>query len=131
MAENTFYLEVDVGEYHPTQYRFAFATKDAALAQMAILEPKVGLGKFRNDPDNNRHRIVSDDGEAVLVAEHIRLVRVLDVAAFSALSTYANDLNEAANAKLERRIAEATVIAQRTLAVPVGDGPQIGAPDQA
>lgn len=115
MAENTFYLEVEVGEYHPSVFRFAFATKEAAMAQMELLEPNIGLGKFRNDPDKNRHRIVGEDGEAIVVVEHVRFVRVVDSAAFKALSTYASDLCDEANAKLARNIAEATVIAKRTL----------------
>lgn len=113
--DNTFYLEVEIGEYHPSIFRFAFATKEAAMAQMELLEPNVGLGKFRNDPERNRHRIVGEDGEAVVVVEHVRLVRVLDTAAYNALSHYSNGLTDEANAKLVRNIAEATVIAKRTI----------------
>lgn len=91
--DTSYFLEIQVGEYTTILHRMAFATKEEALTQLALLEPKIGLDRYRttsNDPDNERHRVVSGEGEMVISTKQIQLARVIDRAAYDALCGYAD-----------------------------------------
>ncbi len=89
--ENTWFLEVEIGDYQPTTQRFTYLSYEAAKAQLDLIEPKL-LGaelKYKNDPDAVKHRIVSEDGDAIVMLHLVRSVRAIDRSRFQELSEYA------------------------------------------
>ena len=100
MPENTFTMEVACGGI---VNRIMFATMEAAQAQLALIEPKIGE-RFTNAPDMRRHRITGDDGSIVVSMGEVTSARVVDLAVFNQLSRYAAD----AEVAFEARKAEAS-----------------------
>jgi len=102
----TYFLELDVGEHYPITHRLAFETKADAIAQLDIIEPLMGHGRYRNDPEKNRLRLAGPDGELVVVMEHVRAARVTDRAAFDRLASYAHGHDKDRNEEVAERIAK-------------------------
>ena len=106
-------LEIEVGDYQVTMYRFAFRSKEAALSVMDALEPLIGLEKFHNrDPDKSRFRIESDCGAAVVAVEHVKVARVIDHDAWHELTDSVRKHDAAMNAETIRLIVESVVALQ-------------------
>lgn len=83
MPDSSYVLQITTSDYGKSAiHQLTFESKDDAMAQLAILEPLMGLGKFRNDPEKNRCRLSGPDGDIVVVVEHVLTARVCDHAAF-------------------------------------------------
>lgn len=91
MSKTTYLIEITIGDHTPIIHRLPFSSYERAEAQIKLLEPKIGLGKFQNDDDSKRHTIKADDGEMVVVLEKITSVRLVDRKKFDNLTKYALD----------------------------------------
>jgi len=78
------------------------------MAQLNAIEPMMGHGTFRNDPEKARHRIKSDDGEAVVLVGHVHSARVIDRAKFDALASYSKHQEHGERVDLAREIVKAS-----------------------
>jgi hypothetical protein len=106
MSETTILLEVAAG---PHIQRLPFATREAALEQLALMEAKISR-RFSNNPDVTRHRVEALDGAAVFDMETVSSVRVIDHAAFAAAVGWVR--GEEKRERDEAFGAQAEVIAQ-------------------
>ena len=75
--DNTYVMELVIGNYSPAINRLGFSTYEKAKEQLDLISPKVGI-KFKNDPDWTKHTIISDDGELVVAVEQVQSVRIID-----------------------------------------------------
>lgn len=111
--ENSWFLEIESGEWNPTTLRFTYLSYDAAQRELKAIEPKLigGELKFKNDPEATRHHVFSEDGEAVIVLSHVRSVRVINYARFRELSSYAREADKEDHCEVTQRAITAALTA--------------------
>lgn len=82
MSKNCYLMEVTIGTVSFNIHKLTFSSMDDARAQLDAIEKKIGERYGSNDPENNRHRIVSADGDLIVNMRDVSSVRIVDLAAF-------------------------------------------------